>query len=131
MQDICDFILYPHDVFCPKSHATGIISITEQTVTIHHFSGSWQNKEGKISASIKRSMNGKGTLLRWILKTVMLTGILCWLKHCRPMGTVSVVCFGIGVLGYTIIYIFIMYLFVMKSDEKELILNLIKYKRMT
>ena len=59
MQDICDFILYPHDVFCPKSHATGIISITEQTVTIHHFSGSWQNKEGKISASIKRSMNGK------------------------------------------------------------------------
>ncbi|MCU6692245.1 integral membrane protein MviN [uncultured Blautia sp.] len=62
---------------------------------------------------------------------VMLTGILCWLKHCRPMGTVSVVCFGIGVLGYTIIYIFIMYLFVMKSDEKELILNLIKYKRMT
>ena len=70
MQDICDFILYPHDVFCPKSHATGIISITEQTVTIHHFSGSWQNKEGKISASIKRSMNGKGTLLRWILKTV-------------------------------------------------------------
>lgn len=69
-QDICGFTLYPRDVFCPKSHVTGLINLTSQTVTIHHFSGSWQNKEAKISACIKRNMNGKSTLSRIIFKAV-------------------------------------------------------------
>lgn len=45
-QVIEGFALYPNDVFCPKSHETGIINITNNTVAIHHFAGSWlDNRE--------------------------------------------------------------------------------------
>ena len=35
--------IFPQDYFCPKSR-TGIITITENTYCIHHFTGSWQPK---------------------------------------------------------------------------------------
>lgn len=69
-QDVCGFTLYPHDVFCPKSHETGNISLTSRTVTIHYFSGSWANKEARISAYIKKNMNGKSKLSRVFFKTI-------------------------------------------------------------
>lgn len=37
--------IYPFDYFCPKSHITNKITITDNTCTIHHFSGSWLSKE--------------------------------------------------------------------------------------
>jgi len=40
-QEIDGFALYPNDWFCPKSHETGRIDLTDNSVTIHHFSGSW------------------------------------------------------------------------------------------
>ena len=33
---------YPNDYFCPKSYKDGKIYLTTNTVTIHHFSGSWK-----------------------------------------------------------------------------------------
>ena len=33
---------YPNDYFCPKSYKDGKIYLTNNTVTIHHFSGSWK-----------------------------------------------------------------------------------------
>ena len=33
----------PNCFFSPKSYQTGVISITEQTYSIHHFAGSWVN----------------------------------------------------------------------------------------
>ena len=35
---------YPKDYFCPKSYKDGKIYSTENTVTIHHFAGSWLPK---------------------------------------------------------------------------------------
>lgn len=35
------FTMYPNDYFCPKSLADGKIYLTERSVTIHHFNGSW------------------------------------------------------------------------------------------
>lgn len=47
--------LYPKDYFCPKSHVTGEINITENTVCIHHFNGSWiSDKEKKRAKRIQR-----------------------------------------------------------------------------
>lgn len=40
-QIIADIILYPCDVFCPMDSTTGIITITDNTVSIHHYSCSW------------------------------------------------------------------------------------------
>lgn len=34
-------VLYPSEYFCPKSHETGQMHITENTHCIHHFAGSW------------------------------------------------------------------------------------------
>ncbi len=39
--------IYPKDYFCPKSYRDKKIYLTENTVTIHHFAGSWQPKKGK------------------------------------------------------------------------------------
>ena len=51
-QEIENYIsFYPSDFFCPKSHKTGEIRITENTICIHHFAGSWQPASLKIKTS--------------------------------------------------------------------------------
>lgn len=40
-QIIDGMALYPKDYFCPKDYQTGLINMTCNTYTIHHFSGSW------------------------------------------------------------------------------------------
>lgn len=44
-QEVEGMTLYPSDYFCPKSHKTGIVTCTENTHTIHHFSGTWYDKK--------------------------------------------------------------------------------------
>lgn len=34
--------IFPKDYFCPKSYDDGVITITENTRVIHHFSGTWK-----------------------------------------------------------------------------------------
>lgn len=63
-QTIEGFRLYPKDVFCPKSYVTGKIECTDRTVTIHHFSGSWRNKDSVISMKIKGATEEKGAVIR-------------------------------------------------------------------
>lgn len=41
-QVIEDFTFLPSDYLCPKNYKTGKIHLTENTLCIHHFSGSWQ-----------------------------------------------------------------------------------------
>jgi mannosyltransferase OCH1-like enzyme len=40
-QTINQFTIYPVDYFCPIDLSTSRLKLTENTVTIHHFSGSW------------------------------------------------------------------------------------------
>lgn len=42
------FTIYPKDYFCPKSYQDGKIYLTENTHTIHHFAGSWQDNSTKL-----------------------------------------------------------------------------------
>ena len=42
--------IYPYDYFCPKDWETGKINLTENTYTIHHFSGSWHGEKEKKQA---------------------------------------------------------------------------------
>ena len=45
-QELMDcFSIYPIEYFCPKSFVDGIIRITENTYSIHHFDASWLSKE--------------------------------------------------------------------------------------
>lgn len=52
-QTIKGFTLYPKDVFCPKNNITGKIELTDNTRTIHHFTGSWQSPKEKFKAKVK------------------------------------------------------------------------------
>ena len=51
-QDIKDFTILPADYLCPKSFETGIINVTENTLVIHHFSGSWKTPKDKLKLRI-------------------------------------------------------------------------------
>ena len=38
-------VIYPSEFFSPKSHGTGVLNLTENSFSIHHFAMSWQNKK--------------------------------------------------------------------------------------
>lgn len=42
-QTVNGFTFFPHDYLCPKSVKDGKIFITDNTLAIHHFAGSWHN----------------------------------------------------------------------------------------
>lgn len=43
---------YPKDYFCPKSYEDGKIYLTSNTVTIHHFAGSWHTPTQRLKKKI-------------------------------------------------------------------------------
>lgn len=47
LQTVNGFTLYPMDYFCPKDATTRVLRITENTVAVHHFDGSWQDNDRK------------------------------------------------------------------------------------
>ena len=46
-QELGDFTIYPFDYFCAKDLDDGVIKATENTITIHHFNGSWTTPKKK------------------------------------------------------------------------------------
>lgn len=46
-QTVGGFTLLPKDFLCPKDYRTDTLSITENTLTIHHFNGSWLTPQEK------------------------------------------------------------------------------------
>ncbi len=67
-QEIEGFALYPTDYFCPLNGATGKLTITENTATIHWFSNTWASPQrrfmSKVSRRIKRILGENS--LKWI-----------------------------------------------------------------
>ncbi|KAF2955580.1 glycosyltransferase [Marinitoga sp. 38H-ov] len=51
--------IYPFDYFCAKNDHTGEIHITDNTHTIHHFSGTWQPLPNKIRKKIRKIIGNK------------------------------------------------------------------------
>lgn len=41
----CGLTIYPKEYFCPLDYETGILSLTNNTYSIHHFHASWCTKE--------------------------------------------------------------------------------------
>ena len=71
-QTICDFTYYPKDFFCPKNPRTHEIELTENTVTIHHFAGSWDT-EKKFRKKMKKVL--PTPIKRAIVKVMDFAGI--------------------------------------------------------
>lgn len=72
-QTIANFTFYSTEYFCPKNNRTLEIEITPNTYTIHHFKGTWQNKQGKLKNILKQTIgpNGMRVLIKikdWLNK---------------------------------------------------------------
>lgn len=56
-----EIVVYPIDYFCAKDWKTGKVYISENTHTIHHFSGSWHTKTDKFKNKMKNMIGPKVT----------------------------------------------------------------------
>ncbi len=46
--------IYPQDYFCPKDYVTKEIVLTDNTIAIHHFDGSWHSAEERYADNLKK-----------------------------------------------------------------------------
>lgn len=53
------FTIYPKEYFCPKDYDTKMIHLTDSTVAIHHFDGSWHSKSDKMKELLCRILGTK------------------------------------------------------------------------
>ena len=74
IQQFADVTIYPVDYFCAKHTHTGEICITEKTISIHHFDGSWntvserkKTKDRWRKYRIERILRAPKVLLRRLL----------------------------------------------------------------
>lgn len=44
-QYVEDLAIFPPEYFCPQNYSTGKTTITEKTISIHHYHASWQTEE--------------------------------------------------------------------------------------
>ena len=57
-QKVADVTIYPVDYFCPLSTIDGVLRITENTRTIHHFDQSWQSPARKFGRKLIIKLGG-------------------------------------------------------------------------
>lgn len=48
--------LFPSEYFCPKDPQTGVLTLTEKTLAIHHFDGSWLSAADKLTGKLRRKL---------------------------------------------------------------------------
>lgn len=71
-QVLDDVTFYPKEYFCPKDFEMKEIHLTNESVTIHHFNGSWITpEEHALYENIKEVENKYGKIIGKIYKNVM------------------------------------------------------------
>ncbi|MDF7675148.1 glycosyltransferase [Neisseriaceae bacterium ESL0693] len=80
IQHIADyFSIYPSDYFMAKNAYTHELNITEHTVCIHHYDGSWLNGHSSVHTLKRRLL----TLLRYTLGAERARRLIQWLKRVK------------------------------------------------
>lgn len=46
--------IYPVDYFCPMDYKSGVLNITDRTVSIHHYTASWRTKSDDMKSLIAK-----------------------------------------------------------------------------
>ena len=59
IQNIAGVYIYPAEYFCPMNYGTGKLTITKNTVSIHHYSASWHSKLDDIVYAVERCDSNK------------------------------------------------------------------------
>lgn len=65
LEKVAGWNLYPEDYFCPKNYYTGVIEITKNTCSIHHYDASWKSVSDKKKSRIIR------ILPSWVTKLIV------------------------------------------------------------
>lgn len=63
IQEVSGVFIYPSDYFCPIDLTTNKIKITPNTVSIHHYAGTWCSLKDRLYIKIQRII-GKGNITR-------------------------------------------------------------------
>lgn len=53
-QSVAGVTILPTEYFSPKDFDTGVLRVTEKTVCIHHFEGTWLDSEERAAMALKR-----------------------------------------------------------------------------
>lgn len=48
--------MFPEDYFCAKDHGTGVVTVTKNTFSVHHFAMSWVSKKRTFLPDLKRKL---------------------------------------------------------------------------
>lgn len=77
MQTVNGFTLLPYDYLCPKNFETKVLTLTENTLVIHHFDGSWLPEVERLAAQLQGKYNRllPGRLAGWFAKFVVIKKI--------------------------------------------------------
>lgn len=59
IQVVAGVLIYPKEYFCPKDYKTGILELSERTVSIHHYDASWHSEWEKIEEQFWTAMGIK------------------------------------------------------------------------
>ena len=71
-QTINTVTVLPKDYLCPKDLYTRKIDITENTLVIHHFDGSWQSDEERLNGKWRRDIYRKFPIIYAVVKKIKL-----------------------------------------------------------
>lgn len=71
IQIVDGLYIYPMDFFCPKDYATGKVTITNNTVAIHHYGASWLPWNELLELKIWRLLGLKPHRFMWHLNKVL------------------------------------------------------------
>ncbi len=58
IQEVCGIKVYPKEYFCPMDHVNDM-KITENTVSIHHYAGSWLPKKQQMKTKIIKILGSR------------------------------------------------------------------------
>lgn len=57
IQEIEGVFIYPKEYFCPKEYLTNELTITDKTVSIHHYDGSWLSDEQRYALNLQKKLS--------------------------------------------------------------------------
>ncbi|QAA21579.1 glycosyltransferase family 32 protein [Sporolactobacillus terrae] len=58
-QEFKDFTVFPTEYFCPLNYDTGMLNITENTYSIHHYDAAWKSNVQKDIITLRWELNKK------------------------------------------------------------------------
>ena len=56
LQTVGKTTVFPIEYFCPKDFVTGVLNITENTYSIHHYDSSWYSEEDKYTLRLRKKI---------------------------------------------------------------------------